>query len=466
MGRKKKKEILENVKIEKIAAKGKALARVDGIVVFVTGAVPGDVVDILVTKKRKSYKEGIILKFHEYSKDRTEPKCKHFGVCGGCKWQFLPYDKQLEYKRNEVVEAFEHIAGVTPETVEDIVPSQKIFHYRNKLEYTFSNRRWFEQKLEEGEQPGDRDALGFHVPRLFDRVVDIEECWLQPEPSNAIRNFVRRVAKENNYSFYDIREHKGYLRNLVVRNNRDGDFMVILIVAEEREDTAFILDDISVNFPQVKSLYYIVNTKKNDSYADLEPVLYKGEPYLNEKIGNLKFRIHPKSFFQTNADQGERLYEIAKEFAQLTGDEIVYDLYTGTGTIALFVADKAKKVVGIEYIPEAIEDAKENAAMNGIENAEFFAGDIKDLLNEEFFGAHGKPDVVILDPPRAGMHQNVVDAIKYAAPQRIVYVSCNPSTQARDVGLLSDMYHLVKTRPVDMFPHTHHIENVALLVRK
>ena len=461
----KKVRICENVKIEKLAAEGKALARIDGVVVFVRGAVPGDVVDLQVLRKRKNYYEARVIRFHEYSKDRVEPKCQHFGVCGGCRWQNLAYEKQLEAKQNQVVEAFEHIAGVSPKHIKPILASEKNYFYRNKLEYTFSVHRWLteESTPEEKEMP----ALGFHVPLNFYKVVDIQKCWLQPEPSNQIRNFVRDLAFERGYEFYNIREHTGFLRNLIIRNNLAGEFMVILQVAQDRpEDIAYLLNSVKEKFPRVVSLYYIVNQKKNDSYADLEPVHFAGEKFLIEDLDGLKFRIHPKSFFQTNTLQALNLYRVAKEFAQLTGKEVVYDLYTGTGTIALYVARQARKVIGIEYIAEAIEDARENARFNNIENAEFYVGDLKDVMNEQFILENGRPDVVILDPPRAGMHKSVVDAIKFASPQRIVYVSCNPATQARDVQLLSDAYELVVTQPVDMFPHTHHVENVALLKRK
>ena len=461
----KRNKVFEQVEIEKIAAQGKAIARIDGVVVFVKNAIPGDVVDIRITKRKKNYLEGIAIKYHKYSSLRIKPKCRHFGVCGGCRWQNLDYQYQLQYKQQEVVEAFEHIAGVSPQHIKPILPSENIYFYRNKLEFTFSAHRWLtEQDPVADEHP---PALGFHAPQMFDKVEDIYECLLQPEPSNQIRNLVRRIAFEHGYEFYNIREHTGFLRNLVVRNNLSGQFMVMLIVAQDRPgDIELILDTIAEKFPQVVSLYYMINTKKNDSYADLTPVHYKGDKYLIEKLGELQFRIHPKSFFQTNTRQGYNLYRVAKEFAALTGNEVVYDLYTGTGTIALFLASEARKVVGIEYIAEAIEDARENARLNNIDNADFFVGDIKDVMNVEFFERNGRPDVIVLDPPRAGMHKSVVEAIKYAAPERIVYVSCNPATQARDVAMLSDMYELVVTQPVDMFPHTYHVENVALLERR
>ncbi len=460
-----KNKILENIEIEKLAAEGKAIARVDGLVVFVKNAVPGDVVDIKITRKRKKFYEGVAVKFHKLSDKRVEPKCQHFGVCGGCKWQNLDYQQQIYYKHQQVVETFEHLAGISPKYIRPIVPSPETYFYRNKLEFTFSRHRWLTDKDPQAQE--HPPALGFHAPMKFDKVVDIFQCWLQPEPSNQIRNLVRQLALENDFSFYDIRNHTGFLRNLVIRNNLVGEFMVMLIVAQDRPgDVKLILDTIAQKFPQVISLYYMINQKKNDSYADLTPVHYKGEKYLVENLDGLRFRIHPKSFFQTNTRQGLQLYRIAKEFADLSGDEVVYDLYTGTGTIALFVADRAKKVIGIEYIAEAIEDAQRNAQLNGINNAEFFTGDIKDIMTPEFFDRNGKPDVIILDPPRAGMHKNVVEAIKFAAPRRIVYVSCNPATQARDVSLLADMYDLEAAQPVDMFPHTHHVENVVLLQRK
>ncbi len=461
----KKNKVFHQVGIEKIAAQGKATARVDGMIVFVKNALPGDVVDIKITKARKNYLEAIATKFHKYSTLRIEPRCSHFGICGGCRWQNLDYQYQLQYKQQEVLEAFEHIAGVSPRQIRPILPSEDIYFYRNKLEFTFSVHRWLTDQDPVADQ--HPPALGFHAPRMFDKVVDIYECLLQPEPSNQIRNLVRQIAFEHRFEFYNIREHSGFLRNLVIRNNLAGEFLVMLIVAQQREqDIHFILDSIAGHFPQVVSLYYMINTKKNDSYADLAPVHYKGQKYLLETLGDLKFRINPKSFFQTNTRQGYNLYRVAREFAGLSGNEIVYDLYTGTGTIALFLASQAKKVIGIEYIAEAIEDARENARLNNISNASFFVGDIKDVMDAGFFGQNGRPDVIVLDPPRAGMHKTVVEAIKYAAPRRIVYVSCNPATQARDVQLLSDMYELVVTQPVDMFPHTYHVENVALLELK
>ncbi len=456
---------IHDVKVEKLAAEGKALARVNGLVVFIRGAVPGDIVDLLVVRKKKNYLEAKVLNFKQLSPYRQTPKCQHFGVCGGCRWQNLQYEKQLEAKQNQVVEAFEHIAGVSPKLIRPILPSDDIYFYRNKLEFTFSAHRWLTEKSKTQER--SLPALGFHVPLNFYKVVDIQKCWLQPEPSNHIRNFVRKLAFERGYEFYNIREHTGFLRNLIIRNNLSGQFMVILQVAQNRpDDIAFILESLRDNFPQILSLYYILNQKKNDSYADLSPVHFWGEKFLIEDLDGLKFRIHPKSFFQTNTRQALKLYRVAKEFAQLTGNEVVYDLYTGTGTIALFVARDVRKVIGIEYIAEAIEDARENARFNHIENAQFFVGDLKDVMNQQFIQQNGKPDVIILDPPRAGMHKSVVEAIKFAAPQRIVYVSCNPATQARDVKLLSDKYDLIVTQPVDMFPHTHHVENVALLEKK
>ena len=465
MAKIKRGDIFYNIEIEKIAAKGKALTHIDNLVVFVKEAVVGDIVDIKITKLKKNYLEAIVIKYHKYSDLRIRPACNHFGICGGCKWQNLDYQFQLKYKEQEVIEAFEHIGGISPQYVNHILASEDIFYYRNKLEFTFSIHRWLTKNdpVSDSHPP----AFGFHALGKFDKVVDIYQCLLQPEPSNQIRNFVRQLAFERNYEFYNIREHKGFLRNLVIRNNLAGEFMVMLIVAENRmDDIHFILDKIAEKFSQVISLYYLVNKKCNDSYSDLNPIHYKGKKFLTEKLENLVFRIHPKSFFQTNTKQGLELYQIVRKFAALTGRETVYDLYTGTGTIALFIAPYAKRVIGLEYVEEAIEDARQNAQINNIKNADFYVGDIKDILTQDFFDKNGKPDIIILDPPRAGMHKNVVLAIKKAKPSRIVYVSCNPATQARDIAMFLQMYDLKAIQPVDMFPHTYHVENIALLELK
>ncbi len=467
MRRKRPLKIYENVEIIDIADKGKGIAKVDELVIFVNQVVPGDIVDVKIVKQKRNYKEAAVIKFHKYSDKRSEPKCEHFGLCGGCKWQNMPYEEQLKFKQKQVEAALQRIGKVDISGINSIIGSENTYFYRNKLEYTFSNRRWFTDKEIRPEEERNADGLGFHIPGMFDRIVDINKCWLQAEPSNAIRLSVKDFATKNNYEFYDVRNHVGFLRNLVIRTSTTGEFMIILLVAKnDKEKIEEIMNHILSEFPTVTSLFYIVNSKKNDSYFDLEPKLFHGKDFILEKMGDLQFKIGPKSFYQTNSEQGHELYKITEKFAKLTGNEIVYDLYTGTGTIANFVAKNAKQVVGIEYIPEAIEDAKLNAKLNNIKNTKFFAGDMKDIFTDKFINENGKPDVIILDPPRAGIHKNVIEAIKYASPQKIVYVSCNPSTQARDIELLSDIYDVKDIQPVDMFPHTHHIENVLLMEKK
>ena len=465
MGRNKKDIILENIEIEAVAAEGKAIAKVDGAVLFVQFAVPGDIVDVKVTKKKKNYMEGYILRLVRPSADRIEPFCSHFGVCGGCKWQPLPYRMQLQAKQQQVYDQLVRIGHLDVPEIQPIVPSGKTEGYRNKLEFTFSNRRWIESGEDpEAIPPQDRCGLGFHVGRFFDKVLDIRHCYLQPEPSDSIRLFIRKYALEHGLEFFDIRNHTGFLRNMIVRNNLRGDVMLILsLYHEDAPARTALLDAVSGAFPQIKSLWYVINGKANDSIADQECILYKGEDSICEEMEGLKFRIGPKSFYQTNSLQAYRLYEVAREFAALTGAETVYDLYTGTGTIAQFVSSRARKVIGIEYVPEAIADAVANAANNGITNCEFFAGDMKDVLTDDFIAAHGRPDVIILDPPRAGIHPDVAEVILNAAPDRIVYVSCNPASQARDLAVLGAKYRITAVRPVDMFPHTHHVENVCAL---
>ena len=469
MSRKKKEAIiLENIRIEAVAAEGKALAHVDGAVVFVQFAVPGDVVDIRVTKKKKNYMEGYILRLVSPSKDRLEPFCSHFGTCGGCKWQPLPYSMQLEAKQQQVYDQLVRIGHLQLPEISPIVPSDRTEYYRNKLEFTFSNRKW----LDEGVDPDslsekERQGLGFHVGRFFDKVLDISQCHLQKEPSNAIRLFIRQYAMDHDLPFYDIRNHEGFLRNMVIRTTEVGEVMLTVIFSHEDAPVReALLDAVQEKFPQITSLYYVVNSKMNDSIGDLECVLYRGDEAIYEYMEGLKFKIGPKSFYQTNTAQAYKLYSVARDFAALSGDEVVYDLYTGTGTIAQFVSRKASKVIGIEYVPEAIEDARINAEANGIGNCEFFAGDMKDILTDSFVAAHGKPDVVILDPPRAGIHPDVAKVILNASPERIVYVSCNPASQARDLELLCREYEITAVQPVDMFPHTHHVENVVALKKK
>jgi 23S rRNA (uracil1939-C5)-methyltransferase len=468
VGRKKELPLLEKVRITDIGAEGNALARVDNLVVFVPMLIPGDIVDLKVIKKRKKYLEGRVLKFHEYSSDRIDPRCRHFGVCGGCKWQHLPYNLQLKYKEKQVSDNLTRIGKIELPEISPIIGSIEEFFYRNKLEYTFSDKRWLTKEEISSENKYEReDALGFHIPGLFDKVLDIEECHLQPEPSNSIKNAVRAYSLKNNLEFFDLREQKGFLRNLVIRNSLEGKVMVIVVLFhDDVEKRKLMLDFISAEFPQISSLWYVINSKRNDSLYDQTPVLYKGDDHLLEEMDGLKFRIGPKSFYQTNTRQALELYRVARDFAGLTGKEVVYDLYTGTGTIANFIAASAGKVIGIEYVDEAILDARINSEINNIHNTLFFAGDMKDVLSERFVMENGKPDVIITDPPRAGMHEDVVKIILLSAPRKIVYVSCNPSTQARDILLMSEDYKVVRVQPVDMFPHTHHVENVVLLERR
>ena len=465
MVRKKKIDlVLENVTIEAVAAEGKALTHVDGMVVFVDFAVPGDVVDIQVYKKKKNYMEGFIKRIVSPSKDRLEPFCEHFGTCGGCRWQPLPYDMQLEAKRQQVEDQLVRIGHLDVPEIRPTLPSEKTQYYRNKLEFSASNKRW----LLKNENPDlTEPGLGFHVGKFFDKVLDIRECHLQPEPSNAIRLFIKQYCLNNGLEFYNIRENHGFFRNMFIRTTEDGQVMLIICLArEDKNARTALLDAILAQFPQVTSLYYVINEKLNDSIADQSPVLFYGEDAIYEEMEGLRFKIGPKSFYQTNSRQAYRLYSVAREFAALQGNEVVYDLYTGTGTIAQFVSKKASKVIGIEYVPEAIADAELNARANGITNCEFFAGDMKDVLNEAFIHAHGKPDVIILDPPRAGIHPDVAQVILKAAPARMVYVSCNPASQARDLAVLCRDYEITAVQPVDMFPHTMHVENVVALKRK
>ena len=468
MSRKKVDLKLENVTIEAVAAEGKALARVDGMVVFVDFAVPGDVVDIQVFKKKKNYMEGFVTRMVKPSEHRQEAFCEHFGVCGGCRWQPLPYGMQLEAKRQQVSDQLVRIGHLDVPEIRPTLPSLRTQYYRNKLEFSASSRRW----LLRGEDPdtvpeNDRPGLGFHVGKFFDKVLDIRQCHLQPEPSNAIRLFIKKFCIDNGYAFYNIRENHGFFRNMFVRTPEAGTVMLIVCFAhEDAPKRTALLDAVAAAFPEITSLYYVINEKLNDSIADQTPVLYKGEEAIYEEMEGLRFKIGPKSFYQTNSLQAERLYGVAREFAALTGNEVVYDLYTGTGTIAQFVSRKASKVIGIEYVPEAIEDARTNAAANGISNCEFFAGDMKDVLVDSFITEHGHPDVIILDPPRAGIHPDVAEVILRAAPDRMVYVSCNPASQARDLAILCRDYEITAVQPVDMFPHTMHVENVCALKRK
>ncbi len=462
--RNREEQILENLTIESIAAEGKCIAHVDGMVVFVEYAVPGDVVNARVLRKKKNYAEARIIEIVKPSEYRQKPFCEHFGVCGGCRWQLIPYQMQLDSKRQQVADQFRHIGHLSFPEVSPTIGSDKTEFYRNKLEFTASDKRWIlPDEDPEGIPEDSRQGLGFHVGKFFDKVLDIRKCYLQPEPSNAIRLYIKQYAIEHDIPFYNIRENSGIFRNMFVRTTDDGQVMLIVCFAADFPGREAMLDAIAEQFPQITSLYYIINSKLNDSIGDQECILYRGDEAIYETMEGLRFRIGPKSFYQTNNGQALKLYSVAREFAALSGSEVVYDLYTGTGTIAQFVSRRASRVIGIEYVPEAIEDAKINARGNAIDNCEFFAGDMKDILTDEFIAAHGHPDVIIADPPRAGMHPDVISTILNAAPERIVYVSCNPASQARDLEVLCTKYRITAVQPVDMFPHTTHVENVCRL---
>ncbi len=472
MSRKKKPlPLLEKIMITDVAAEGKALAKVNDLVVFVPYVVPGDVVDLQVKRKKNKYAEAVAVKFHEYSPKRAVPFCQHYGVCGGCKWQCLSYEDQIKYKQKQVTDNLTRIGKVELPEISPILGSEKTEFYRNKLEFTFSDKRWLTEEEVRAEVKYDQmNAVGFHIPGAFDKVLAIEKCWLQDDISNQIRNTIRDYAYEHNLAFYNIRNHEGVLRNLMIRTSSTGELMVLLQVRvscnKDLDDTKALLAHVDEKFPQITSLLYVVNNKQNDTINDLDVEVFKGNDHIFEEMEGLRFKVGPKSFYQTNSEQAYNLYKVTRDFAELTGNELVYDLYTGTGTIANFVSRKAKKVIGIEYVPEAIEDAKVNSAINGIDNTLFYAGDMKDMLTQDFINEHGRPDVIITDPPRAGMHNDVIDVILFAEPQRIVYVSCNPATQARDLQLLDSKYKVVAVQPVDMFPHTHHVENVVLLEKR
>jgi len=475
MGRNRnRKPLFTEVEVLDTAAEGKSLAKVDDKILFIPQTVPGDIVDVQVTKKRKSYMEGRVTKFHKYSEKRVEPFCDHFGVCGGCKWQFLSYEDQLANKHRTVKDALERIAKVDLPEITAILPSAETTFYRNKLEFTFSNKEWLTQEqIDSGENFENRNALGFHVPGRFDKVLNVEKCWLQADPSNAIRLWVKDYALTNNITFFDLREQHGFLRNLTIRTTSTGEVMVIFSLHyEDQELRENLLNHFKKAFPEITSIMHVINEKRNDTIGDLEIQCFHGEDHIFEEMTaygieqKLKFKIGPKSFYQTNSAQAYELYKVAAEYANIQKEEVVYDLYTGTGTIANFVANQAKKVVGVEYVPEAIEDAKVNSSINQIDNTAFYAGDMKDIFNEAFINENGQPDVIITDPPRAGMHQDVIDQLLKLEANRIVYVSCNPATQARDVQLLDEKYKVEKVQPVDMFPHTHHVENVVLLKLK
>ena len=469
MARKKKElPLIENVEIVDVAAEGKAIAKVDDLVVFIPYVVPGDVIDLQITRKKNKYAEGKPVRFISYSSNRTEVFCEHFGICGGCKWQVLPYAEQLKYKQKQVEDNLTRIGKIELPDIHHILGSEKTQFYRNKLEFTFSNKKWLTlEQINSGESFDNMNALGFHIPGMFDKVLDIDKCWLQDDISNQIRNFIRQYCYNKNYTFFDLRNRGGLMRNLIVRTSTTGELMVIVVFYDdEKEQQEDLLTAVATEFPQITSLLYIVNQKANDTITDQDVLVWKGNDCIYEEMEGLKFKIGPKSFYQTNSEQAYNLYKIARDFANLSGDELVYDLYTGTGTIANFVAGKAKKVIGIEYVEDAILDARVNSQINKIDNTLFYAGDMKDILTQDFINEHGRPDVIITDPPRAGMHDDVIKTILFAEPDRIVYVSCNPATQARDLSLLDEKYKVERVQPVDMFPHTHHVENVVLLVKK
>ncbi|MCC6370337.1 MAG: 23S rRNA (uracil(1939)-C(5))-methyltransferase RlmD [Bacteroidia bacterium] len=468
MSKIKKNFVLENLEVVDISTEGKAIARHEGMVVFIDGAVPGDVVDVMVHRKKNNFAEGRVDKIIRLSPQRTEPVCKHFGTCGGCKWQNLSYLSQLNFKHKYVYDAFTRIGKLQFQEIKPILANKDEYYYRNKLEFSFSNKKWLTtEQMKSAEEIENKDALGFHIPGMFDKILDIQHCHLQPEPSNSIRNAIKEYALKNKLTFFDVKNKSGLLRTVMIRTTSTGEIMVVLMVFEWLEKEVMeLLHFLIEKFPTITSLQYVHNNKGNDTLFGLELSTFYGRDHIVEEMEGLKFKISAKSFYQTNSDQAYELYKITRDFAGLTGNETVYDLYTGTGTIANFVASKAKKVVGIEYVEDAIKDAKENSKTNNIGNTHFFAGDMKDVLNDEFIRQHGKPDVIITDPPRAGMHEDVVRVILNAAPEKVVYVSCNPATQARDLALMQNDYDIIKVQPVDMFPQTAHVENVALLQRK
>lgn len=461
----KKNFVLENLEVVDISTEGKAIAKSEGLVVFIEGAVPGDVVDVMVHRKKNNFAEATVQTVKQFSDKRVAPVCEHFGTCGGCKWQNLAYGTQLEFKQKYVFDAFTRIGKLSFDNILPIVANKEAYFYRNKLEFSFSNKKWLTNEQIKSNEPVDhKDALGYHIAGMFDKILDINNCFLQPEPSNTIRNAVKKYALANKLSFFDIRGKAGLLRTLMIRTTSTGEIMVVVSVFEWQEEALFgLLDFLKQNFPQITCLQYVHNNKGNDTFFGLDIQTYYGRDHILEEMEGLRFKISAKSFYQTNSDQAYALYKITRELAGLTGNEIVYDLYTGTGTIANFVARNARKVVGVEYVEDAIKDAFENSASNQITNTTFFAGDMKDVLNADFIQTHGKPDVIITDPPRAGMHEDVIRVILEARPKKIVYVSCNPSTQARDLALMAPLYKIVTVQPVDMFPQTAHVENVALL---
>jgi 23S rRNA (uracil1939-C5)-methyltransferase len=465
---KKQLPLLEKIVITDVAAEGKAVAKVNDLVIFVPYVAPGDVVDLQIRRKKNNYAEAEAVKIHEYSPVRAVPFCQHYGICGGCKWQVLPYSEQLKYKQKQVTDNLTRIGKIELPEISPILGSAKTEFYRNKLEFTFSNKRWLtNEEIKQNVVYEQMNAVGFHIPNAFDKVLAIEKCWLQDDVSNRIRNAIRDYAHENTYPFFDLRSQEGMLRSIIIRTSTTGELMVIIVckIKTEYEQELFnrLLQYVSDSFPEITSLLYVINNKCNDTITDCDIYKFKGHDSIFEEMEGLRFKIGPKSFYQTNSEQAYNLYQITRNFAGLTGNELVYDLYTGTGTIANFIANRSRRVIGIEYVPEAVEDAKVNAEINGIKNTLFFAGDMKDVLTQDFINQHGRPDVIITDPPRAGMHKNAMDAILFANPKRIVYVSCNPASQARDLTLFDTKYKVTAVQPVDMFPHTQHVENVVLL---
>ncbi|MEJ7767090.1 MAG: 23S rRNA (uracil(1939)-C(5))-methyltransferase RlmD [Chitinophagaceae bacterium] len=464
----KKQLVLQKVLVEDYAAEGKSLSKLDGKVMFIEGAVPGDIIDLQIIKSKKDWAEGRPVRFHEFSKDRVEPFCEHFGVCGGCKWQMLPYNKQLHYKENEVAQQLRRIGKVTLPVIAPILGANQTRRYRNKLDFTFSNRRYLlSHEIDRNTVIAQENALGFHVPRIFDKVVDINTCHLMEEPTNIIKNTIRDFASLQGYSYYDVKKHQGWLRNLILRVCQTGEVMVnVCFSYEDALERQKLFDHLLLQVPSITSLLYTINPKWNDSINDLHPQVYSGNGYITERLEDFIFRIGPKSFFQTNTFQGELLYKVTREFAELTGEQIVYDLYCGTGSIGIFLSRHAKKIIGVDVIDEAIRDARENANLNGVAHAQFYSGDVIDVCNDQFFQQHGHPDVIITDPPRSGMHEKLLNKINEMEAQTVVYVSCNPATQARDLNMLDEKYCITRVQPIDMFPHTHHIENVVQLKKR
>lgn len=468
MGKIKKNIFVENAEIVDISSEGKSVAKIDGMVIFVDGGVPGDVADVMITRKKNNYAEGHIVTLKKESENRITPTCEHFGVCGGCKWQHLNYETQLFFKQKTVADALTRIGKLDISTLKPIFPNAENYYYRNKLEFSFSDKKWLTtEEIKTGENIDNRNALGFHIPKMFDKILDIKNCYLQAEPSNTIRNEIRDFANKHNLTFFGVRDKTGLLRTLMLRTSSNGELMVLIQFFENQpENINLLLTHLKNTFPQITSLQYVINQKGNDTLQDLDIITFYGRDHIFEEMEGLKFKISAKSFYQTNSEQAYELYKITRDLCQLKGDEVVYDLYTGTGTIANFIAKKAKKVVGVEYVPDAVIDAKNNSEFNNITNTVFFAGDMKDVLNEEFIKTHGKPDVIITDPPRAGMHEDVIAVLLKVGASKIVYLSCNPATQARDLEMLMGSYTIAEIQPVDMFPQTAHVENVVLLVKK